>query len=156
MPRTAIAVLLALILALSAACSGDDTPDDTPDPGAGPDAGGEDVDAVAVTPEAELEGSCEPLPQDGEDGQVLAADLVVRNTGNIGVVVRVVASWRQPGGHLLTASRRLRVEVGESIPVQLRIDVGARTARAVERMVERDRPCFTRVRVAGAFGAPRE
>jgi hypothetical protein len=157
MHRTVVAFLLTVVLTL-AACSpgGGGTPGQPGDPAAGPEDSGEEVETVQISPEAELEGQCEPLPQTDEDGQFVGADLVVRNTGDIGVIVRVVATWRQPGGQYLTTSQRLRLDLDESAPVSLRIDIGKAEARAIRRMVQRERPCYVRVRVAGAFGAPRQ
>lgn len=153
MPRNVLAFVLAAAVLAAACSSGGGAPGQPADPTAGPD--GDNGAAVTVAPQAELEGTCEPLPQEDDGGQFLSADLVVRNTGNTGVVVRVIARWPQPGGHQLSTARRLRLEVDESAPVRLRIDIGAREARAVKRMVDRGRPCATRVHVAAAFGAPR-
>lgn len=159
MQRTPVVLALVLTLSMTAACSsgGGGTPGQPGEPNGGQAAdGGDGGETLVVSPEAELEGSCEPLPQRGENGPYVSADLVVRNTGNIGVVVRVVSNWRQPGGRHLTASKRLRLELDESQPVKLRIDIQPSEARAIRRMVRRDRPCYTRVRVAGAFGEPRQ
>lgn len=151
--RTAAAV--ALLLSIGACTSGGGgTPGQAPEPAA--QAGGDDVDSVTVTPEAKLEGSCEPLAQEDDDGRYLAADLVVRNTGNIGIVVAVAATWRQPGRQYVTTSQRVRLDLDQSVPVKLRLDIGKREARRIKRMVDRERPCYVRVRVAGAFGEPRQ
>lgn len=155
MHHAAVAVVAVLVLGLATACSSDGgTPGQPADPeGQSADVAGEE--SVVITPEAELQGSCEPLPKRDDDGHHVTADLVVRNTGNVGVVVRVIANWRQPGGQRLTTSQRLRLEVEESQPVRLRIDIQPSEARAIRRMVRRDRPCYTRVHIAGAFGEPR-
>lgn len=156
MHRTLVVLLLVFTVLVATACTSGDgaTPGQAPGTAAATD--DDDGDAIAVTPEAQLEGTCEPLPRKDDDGLHLRAELVVRNTGNTGVVVRVIATWIQPGGQRLTASQRARLEVGESKPVDLRIDIAPREARGVRRMVERDRPCVTRVRIAGAFGAPEQ
>lgn len=160
MPRTVVAALLAIAMLLPMACSsgGGGTPGQPADPVAAPEGEdeGDDVETVTATPEAQLEGACEPLPQEDAKGKYLVADLVVRNTGNIGIDVRVVAAWRQPGRRSVTAVKRLRLDLDESAPVRMRIDIGDAEARDIERMVKRDRPCGTRVRISGAFGSPRQ
>ena len=144
--------LLCTVLMVVVACTGGDA-----EPQAGDATGGQDGQPAALVarPKAELEGRCRPRPRSEGGAQVLAADLTVRNTGNLTVAVRVVATWPQPRGLFLAKSQRLRLELDESAEVTLRLGVSESEARAVERAVARGRSCYTRVRVTKAFGQPR-
>lgn len=161
--------LVALLLLLALAC----TPE-AGEPSPQPQAGGGDAGAatddegqtageqtpsgegnvVTAKPKAKVTGSCseEPETEDGEP--VLAADLEVRNTGNLGVRVRVAARWPLPQRSGVSLWHRVHLEPGDSTEVSLRLPVTEETAGGVRRMAAQDRTCSTFHRVIGAFGAP--
>lgn len=115
---------------------------------------GDAGDATVAKPDAEVQGSCRKRPR---ADNTLVAKLDVVNTGNVGVIVRVVAAWPQvrgggPGG--ITRWKRVRVDQGDTVPVVLRLSVPAKDATAVREAVRRDRTCRTWRRVVGAYGTP--
>ncbi len=74
-------------------------------------------------PAGDVEGSCDYLLGFGEDLDdpdnhrfVASADLI--NRGNVGIVLRVEASWDQIGAEPVTARKRVRVPYGETVDVQ--------------------------------------
>ena len=175
MPLRAIAALL-LVLAVGCAVGGDGVPAPPPqaaapseDGGAGQpdgaasdeaeDNGEGDSGTVTASPEAEVTATCKAEPQDDPDEkslQRLVADLEVKNTGNIGVKLRLAAKWPQPEGRGILRWKRVNVRAGETRELTLRIVVGAVEADAIRKAVEDGRECAVSHRVIGAYGAPSE
>jgi hypothetical protein len=158
---TALRLAAAVVLTFAIACSpGGTSSDPGADPGTAvaPDGAASEpaLDSAVATPEVTIEGQCEPLPLSDESGQYLIAQLEAVNTGNVGVTARVVATWREPRGRSVAKTQRVRLDIDERRPVTLRLDISEPEARAVRRAVADDRVCSHRVRVTGAFGAPRD
>ena len=174
--RTALA---ALLLVLAVGCNGDGDGVVTPQPqpaqsdqagggdggkggegdssepsGAAQEDGQDDGNTITANPAAELEGSCKQRPREGDDGQELVARLRVVNTGNLGVVVRVSSQWRLGNEDGISRWTRVRVEQGETLPVNLRLPVSESVAQDALDAADNGRRCSTRSRVTGAFGMP--
>lgn len=152
-------VLVVLPLVFALACSGGG---ETPAP-PGAEAtsvqeqpGGPASEGVSTArPAADIDGECEPTPQETEDGRYeLGADITVVNTGNLGVKVRVAAAWPQPKGRGLTRYQRISLDEGESRELRLRLVVGGNEAGAINKAMGNGRQCRLSHRVVGAFGAP--
>lgn len=77
-------------------------------------------ETVAPEPDASYTSNCSYLLGDftnGPSGFRFVADAQVTNTGNIGVIVELQASWRQAGGTSIKKSRRLIVPIGSTLDV---------------------------------------
>lgn len=84
--------------------------------------------AAAVQPKADarLNGKCAYLLGDFTEsarGYRFVSSATVRNTGNIGVVVRFETTWRQAGGPAIRRHKDVRVPRGKSRFVNLNVIV---------------------------------
>ncbi len=167
--------LAALLLLLAAACTGDGdgraaqppapdstdtravdtTASDPADTTAAPPAS-EDETTTTAKPDAEVKGRCKRQPQLGDEGEELVANLKVVNTGNLGVFVRVASRWPIDKNEGVARWNRVKIEQGETLPLNVRMPVFPTVADGVRDALERGRPCRVRHRVTGAFGIPGE
>lgn len=164
-------VVVPLLLAL--ACSPGDTDQAAPQPAPaaeGRDGGGQDGESTAsesadvagdegtvtAQPAAELRGECTPKPRTEDGVEHLVAELEVVNTGNLGVKVQVTSRWPINRANGVSRWRRLRIDEGESVPVDIRLAIDETTANGVRRGIEHGRKCTIRSRVLGAYGVPDE
>ena len=151
-----------LLLALACSPGGDAVPQPAPQGGAPSqpagdrsDPAGEDTDDadVTVAADAKVDGTCNPRPREGKDGEELTADIEIANTGDLGVKVRVAAKWPQPQGQGIIRWKRVNVEQGETRKLTLRLAVGAAEAEAVRTAADQGRTCGLTHRVIGAYGS---
>lgn len=73
--------------------------------------------SIAPNPDASYSSNCTYLLGDfstGPSGFRFVADAQVTNTGNIGVVAELRASWRQAGGTSIKMTKRVKVPYAQS------------------------------------------
>lgn len=113
MPRSKTVVATAIVAcALLAGCGGTNAIVETG--GTSATTTDETQPVVDPAPDASYKSNCEYLLGDfttGPQGYRFVADAQVTNTGNIGVIVELRASWRQAGGASIKMTRRLKVPV---------------------------------------------
>ena len=111
---------------------------------------------VLPEPSADYSQTCDYLlPDDiNSSNYRFIGTSVVRNTGNIGAVVRVVFQWGQAGGQPVRVVRKVRVPYGGERTVN--VDVPA-TGENIERLqsLPFDQQCKVQAAVVGTFGEAR-
>ena len=76
--------------------------------------------APTASPNGTVTGSCDVSLSDKLSGQdYLTADVQVRNTGNVGAVIKVTVGWPQQGFDDLKKSKRVHVPFGATKTVHL-------------------------------------
>lgn len=103
-------------------------------------------------PEAKLSSTCDYVLGDANDDR-LVADGSLRNTGNIGVKVRVTGYWRQAGQGPIKKAKTYRLAAGQTASVELGVNVGYNEISLLQA-VARDRQCYVKLSIVGTFGDP--
>ncbi len=107
-------------------------------------------------PDGEFGSSCDYLLGDFDDDDYrFVATAELENTGNIGIVVEVVASWKQIGADPIAETKTTRVKVGRSKAVNFDIQVGSDEIDR-HQSVNSDETCVVDVALVDTFGEPRD
>lgn len=120
MRTTPIIAMAVVALALAGCKVPDDSKSSTAQP---PDAATSSGPAANNGPDAKakLTGTCDYSLSDTLGGNdTFTAEVDVKNTGNIGIKVKVTASWPQFGFGPLTSHRTVTVPFHKTVTVQLR------------------------------------
>jgi hypothetical protein len=107
-------------------------------------------------PEGKFTHACDYILGDFTDytptGYRFIAGANVRNTGNVGIVVRVFASWRQLGTSPITDARTVRVPYGESRNVNFTKDVSSNNIDLIQAALGNGPDCSVKVTIISSFG----
>jgi hypothetical protein len=108
----------------------------------------------AADANARVSWNCDYLPPEASQSQGyrFVADAAVRNTGNIGIIVRVRATWAQIGGPPVARTKAVRVPVQKGRTV--RFDLPA-TQLQIDRHQSAGSRCRVRGTMVNTFGVPR-
>lgn len=127
--RRLLAMLLALALAMatmgqeSCDTGESETADTDTTEATEPTGDGEEEEPATPDPEADVESSCDYLLSFSDDYSTSAhkfvAGATITNTGNIGVVVRLKATWTLLGGEPVTAEKTARIKRGGEREIQI-------------------------------------
>lgn len=89
----------------------------------------------AKQPDAKYNESCDmDLNSDylGSPTAWLVGDAELHNTGNVGVVVRVKATWKQAGSGPITATKKMRLAYKKRHAVHFKLPIGQNQVDAVQ------------------------
>ena len=112
---------------------------------------------LVIEPDADgtFTDSCDYLLGDFEDysptGYRFVADANLKNTGNIGTVVRVTATWFQAGGKSIVETKDVRVESGRSKRVGFTRLVGGDEIDLIQAF-DFDEQCKVGAKIVDTFG----
>lgn len=111
--------------------------------------------AVVPKPKGKFDSVCDYLLGDfteSRSGYRFVADATLKNTGNVGLVVRVVASWDQIGGGPVRARKQARVRTGATRKVGF---IVVATSDQINRHQSAGSGCRVRATIIDTFGPAR-
>jgi hypothetical protein len=112
--------------------------------------------APLPSPDAQYQPSCSYLLGDFSSftshGFRFIAGADITNDGNVGVVVKIVASWKQLGSAPITMTKVARIPYGGSQSVEFTKEVGSDNIDKIQAVQGDD--CSVKVSVTDVFGEP--
>jgi len=150
MNRTIITVAAALLLA---GCAGASTDDSEPVEAAPSTTSAEPSPAVpepteeaAPVPSGDYDSTCDYL-LDFDNGHTFVASAYITNTGEVGFIATVTATWKQADGDHVTAEEEVEVPVGDD-EVEVYLSETASTDQISSiQSLDSDRQCEVEVAI---------
>lgn len=107
-------------------------------------------------PDDEYIDSCDYLLGDDSEytarGYRFVAGTDIDNTGNVGIVVKVTAKWKQLGANPVTVTKTAKVKYGESKSVQITKPVGGPEIEAIQAVQDAGNYCSVKGTIVDTFG----
>ena len=121
----------------------------------------EEESEPVAEPDAKYSSSCDMRILQGSGYSLyglLVGDTRLRNTGNVGIVVRVRGMWERAGFSPFEAVKKTRVDVGRRTVIHLRKKISQQEMYEVEGVLgylEVGRFCRVKVSIIGTYGQQR-
>lgn len=117
-------------------------------------------EAVTANPDGTYHSNCDLLLKEGANYSyygLLVGDAKIRNTGNIGIVVNVKASWDRAGFGPFRSKKEVRLETGQRKTVHLRQRItqeGIDEVQSSGGYQGQGNFCRVKVKIIDTFGEP--